>query len=208
MPDYKFYYFEVRGVGEPARMAFHYGGIPFEDIRVPQQEWPDLKKKMPQGTVPCLFIDNGKIKLSQSSAIALYIGRKVGLAGRTELEMARVEEAIATYKDLYTKMADYCYTMTGFKDMDKDELYEKQAKPVSAQYFTLLSKMLKKHHNTFVASQKPTVADFFFAEYLSSVNGFAPELFKGHEGLLDYVKRVHSIPQLQDYLKKRPKTAW
>ncbi|CAD5221770.1 unnamed protein product [Bursaphelenchus okinawaensis] len=177
MPDYKFYYFNVRGIGEPVRMVMHYGNIEFEDVRIEQKDWRNYKNKMPQGTVPVLSIDNGKIKLSQSTAIACYLARKVGLGGRNELEMARIDEALATYKDMYAKMADFNYSSGGLRGLDKDELYESQAKPITAQYFPLLVKMLKKHHMNFIASQKPTVADFFFAEWLYSVMGFRKELF-------------------------------
>lgn len=39
MVNYKFYYFDGRGIGEPIRMVFNYGKIPFEDVRYTMETW-------------------------------------------------------------------------------------------------------------------------------------------------------------------------
>lgn len=43
MPKYVFTYFDGRGRGEPGRMLFAVAGVPFEDKRISQEEWPALK---------------------------------------------------------------------------------------------------------------------------------------------------------------------
>lgn len=35
MPSYKLTYFDACGFGESARMLFHLGGVPYEDVRLP-----------------------------------------------------------------------------------------------------------------------------------------------------------------------------
>lgn len=47
MPQYKLTYFNIRWLGEGARVLFHYAGVPFEDVRVNPQQWAELK--------PCCF---------------------------------------------------------------------------------------------------------------------------------------------------------
>ena len=42
-PDIVLTYFEARARAEPVRMAFAYGGIKFNDIRIKMEEWPALK---------------------------------------------------------------------------------------------------------------------------------------------------------------------
>lgn len=42
--NYKFYYFPVRNLGEPIRMLLNYAGQPFEDVRIPLEEWQEKWK--------------------------------------------------------------------------------------------------------------------------------------------------------------------
>jgi hypothetical protein len=39
MVEYKLYYFNARGGGEPARLILHYAGQKFEDIRLTPEEF-------------------------------------------------------------------------------------------------------------------------------------------------------------------------
>ncbi|KAI6219846.1 Glutathione S-transferase [Aphelenchoides fujianensis] len=72
----KLYYFDVRNLAEMSRMILHYGNVPFEDVRVDQSEWPELKTKMLYGKLPLLEV-HGK-QLGESCAIARYLARKQG----------------------------------------------------------------------------------------------------------------------------------
>lgn len=43
---YKLTYFNFSGASEPIRFLFHFGGIKFEDIRIPEEKWPEYKKSI------------------------------------------------------------------------------------------------------------------------------------------------------------------
>lgn len=43
MASYRLHYFDVRGRGEIVRMLFKLAQVEFEDIRVTQGEWTDVK---------------------------------------------------------------------------------------------------------------------------------------------------------------------
>lgn len=45
-PTYKLTYFNVKGLGEPIRILFAYGGIKYEDVRFENENWPALKASM------------------------------------------------------------------------------------------------------------------------------------------------------------------
>lgn len=93
MVEYKLHYFDLRGLGELARLVFAAAGQKFEDVRIPRDKWPEWKAKSPFGQAPYLEVIDGSnsFTLSQSKAIARYLARKFGLAGKTEEESAIID---------------------------------------------------------------------------------------------------------------------
>ena len=80
--EYKLYYFPFMGRAEPIRILFAYKGIKYEDIRIPQEKWPEFKPKTPFGTMPILEED-GK-QLGGNQVILRYLAEKAefNVAGR------------------------------------------------------------------------------------------------------------------------------
>lgn len=70
----KLTYFGIQGVAEKVRLAFHLGGVKFEDVRVVFQDWPAMKPTTPYGQLPFMEIDGGA-PMAQSSAMLRYAGR-------------------------------------------------------------------------------------------------------------------------------------
>lgn len=64
-PSYKLIYFNARGKAEHIRFIFAYAGIDYEDERIPQDKWPELKRRE---CVPivihslCVYVNNLKSK--------------------------------------------------------------------------------------------------------------------------------------------------
>lgn len=96
-PTFKLYYFNVRALAEPIRLLFAYGGIKYEDIRVPREEWPAMKQNMPMGQMPVLEVDGHRVH--QSNSIARYLAKRVGLAGSNHWENLQIDIVVDTVND-------------------------------------------------------------------------------------------------------------
>jgi hypothetical protein len=46
MVQYKLSYFDIRGLGETARLILHYANALFEDDRIKNEDWPSRKASM------------------------------------------------------------------------------------------------------------------------------------------------------------------
>ncbi|XP_075222661.1 glutathione S-transferase-like [Lycorma delicatula] len=97
-PSYKLTYFNAKALAEPIRFLLSHLEINFEDNRFEFDQWPSIKKNMPFGKVPVLEVD-GK-QLHQSIAIARYLCKKAGLAGKTEYEDLMIDIVVDTISDL------------------------------------------------------------------------------------------------------------
>ncbi|XP_043530344.1 hematopoietic prostaglandin D synthase-like isoform X2 [Chiloscyllium plagiosum] len=97
MPNYKLTYFKIRGRAETARYIFAYSGINYEDNTVDIMDWPDVKQSLLFRQIPILKVD--KTEINQSTAIARYLARETGLAGKTNLEQAQVDAIVDTIND-------------------------------------------------------------------------------------------------------------
>jgi glutathione S-transferase len=67
-------------------------------------------------------------------------------------------------------------------------------------------KLLKESGSGFFAKSGVTWVDFFIAEGYFSLNQFIPDFLNKHPSVKAYVERVHSLPQIKDYVANRPVT--
>ena len=49
MVEYKYTYFNGRGLAEINRYIFEAAGVPYEDVRLSWDDWPAIKPTMPFG---------------------------------------------------------------------------------------------------------------------------------------------------------------
>lgn len=91
-PSYKLHYFNLRARAEVIRWIFHYGGQEFEDHRIDFAQWPAVKPTTPFGTLPYLEVD-GK-PLGESAAIARFVARKLGVAGKSGWEEGQADAVV------------------------------------------------------------------------------------------------------------------
>uniref|UniRef100_A0A0N5AMW3 glutathione transferase n=1 Tax=Syphacia muris TaxID=451379 RepID=A0A0N5AMW3_9BILA len=218
MPAYKLTYFNVYGLGEGARLLFNYAGVPFEDVRIDHQHWPEIKQRMsmflwlisdyciflemPFGQVPVLEVD-GHI-IAQSAAIYRYLGHQFNLAPKCPIEDAMVDAVYDAHKDFAAENKEFFMVAAGFAKGDKDKLMKEVCLPARDKYFGYLKKVLAASDGFHLIGKKLSWADIVIAGNLKSLEGLAPPLFDGFPEIKKFVQQVHELPQLQKYLKERP----
>ncbi|PAV74290.1 hypothetical protein WR25_24830 [Diploscapter pachys] len=194
MPSYKLYYFDGRGLCEASRQLFAFADVPFEDVRLTREKFMELKPTFPYGQVPVLEVDG--VQIPQSVAIARFLAKKFGFAGKTEVEQALVDGICDQWKDFYVETKPYYYS----KEKAKTEVLL----PARDKFFGFLKNLLNKNKNGFLVEGGVTYADLFIVDNMTSLVGWVPEYFEGHPEIEAYYKRVQDFPQLKAWLAKRP----
>ncbi|KAJ3663489.1 hypothetical protein Zmor_007746 [Zophobas morio] len=200
-PAYKLSYFNFRGLAETARFLLNYGGIEFEDVRVTQEEWPQLKEKMPFGTLPVLEHD-GK-QAGQSIAIARYLAKQVGLAGKDDWENLEIDAIVDTINDLRLKLLAIHFE----KDEEKKKtLLETAAKETIPYYITRLETIVQQN-NGHLALGRLTWADFYFTTVCGAFDFFfGGDCLANSPSLKSLVQKVNELPAIKKWIEIRPKT--
>ncbi|KAL3106962.1 hypothetical protein niasHT_011166 [Heterodera trifolii] len=204
MVQYKLYYFDVRGLGEPIRLLLHYVGQQFEDIRIKDfEEWEKTyKSKFFYGKVPVLEVD-GK-PLGQSATILRYVAEKFDLAGKDEWEKAKANEIMDFQKDANTDLAPYLYVKMGFREGDLEKLRGEVFEPGVKRILPLFEKLLKESGSGYMLKSGLSMVDFQVSNFLYTFIKLEPDTINAYPELIKYVDGVHALPQLQKYLKQRP----
>ncbi|XP_043474059.1 glutathione S-transferase-like [Leptopilina heterotoma] len=200
MPNYKLTYFPVKALGEPIRFVMSYAKIEFEDDRFDRENWPKLKDQMPYGQVPVLEVD-GK-QMHQSNAICRYFAKQCGLAGKNDMEAYEIDAAVETIHDLRAKIAAYSYE-------SHEEAKEQKLKTMKETVPYILKRMeeqVKKNGGHFVGGSL-SMADLTFVALLDYLNYMAKyDIIEDYENLKKLKETVLAVPQIKEWVAKRPKT--
>ncbi|PAV65622.1 hypothetical protein WR25_12314 [Diploscapter pachys] len=209
MPSYKLYYFDGRGFGEASRQLFALADVPFEDVRLDREKFMELKPTFPYGQVPVLEVDG--VQIPQSVAIARFLAKKFGFAGKTEVEQAIVDGICDQWKDFYAEIKPYYYGNLGYCPPGWEDLEKARTEvliPARDKFFGFLKNLLNKNKSGFLVEGGVTYADLFITDNMTSLFGWFPGYFEGHPEIEAYYKHVQEIPKLKAWLAKRPKTSF
>jgi len=204
-PAYKFQYFNGRARGEIPRLMFAEAGVPFEDIRVEQADWPKVKPTTPFGTMPILFIDGEW--LAQSGAICRYLASKFNLLGDSDKSAAFCDMIWESVGEVYFKCTEY------FFEPDEEKKNKGIADTMENKVIPLLQKLEAKHskdpergNKDHLIGGKLTLADISVAYYLDELHGINPKLYDGIPALAHVVKTTLARPNIKKWMETRPKT--
>ncbi|KAL0280899.1 UNVERIFIED_CONTAM: hypothetical protein PYX00_002057 [Menopon gallinae] len=201
-PKYKMTYFPVQGLGEPIRFLLAYGNNEFEDYRFDRNDWPKIKPTCPFGKVPVLEID-GKTT-HQSTAICRYLAKQQNLCGKNDWESLQIDMIVDTISDLRLQIANYFYDQNEATKAPKLAPLQKETVPF---YLSRFDKMVGENGGYFVGGQL-TWADLYFiaiSKYLMDMVNL--DFFKDYPNLRNLNEKVVSIPQIKDWIARRPANA-
>jgi len=206
MPLYTLVYFNGRGRAEVARLLFAQAAVRYEDKRLEGDEWPKLKPTTKTGSLPYLKIDG--YELPQSMAIARFLAREFSMYGVNNLEMAKVDVILDTMEELLVAGGRMRYG----PDADKPKLYETLLEKAKSS-FKLMSDLLRESGTGWLVGKKVSVADFAAYHYCSLLlqfgsmgDGQLTKVYDDATGLAQHSERVASLPNIKDWIKKRPVT--
>lgn len=130
----------------------------------------------------------------------------IELAGKDDLEAAKIDSVADLQKDMGSPLGPYFAVASGRAEGDKEALKASLLVPTLEKFLPMFEKLLKESGSGFFAKSGVSWVDFAVAESISTFQNMAPEVIKKHSALVEHVKRVHALPQLKDYLAKRPVT--
>lgn len=202
----KLYYFNLRARGELIRLIFAAGGRAWNDIRIDYARWPEYKPKMLLGQCPVLELPDGT-QVPQSLSIARYVARETGLAGKDNLESAKIDAIVDTQRD----MNDIFHTKILF-EKDQKKKTEELNKFIAGDLFKYVDKLvtLKKAYSSdtkYFVGNNLSWADLFVYHSIDRVIKFAPQVKNQlNVQFKDTFETVCNNPNVKKYLDERPET--
>ncbi|XP_077999157.1 hematopoietic prostaglandin D synthase-like [Glandiceps talaboti] len=205
MPKFKLTYFNARARGEVIRLVFAAAGIEYEDFRLDRHtEWSESKSTFLFKQVPALEIEGG-VTLYQTHAIARYLANEFGLAGKTNLEKAKVDMVADAIEDLWPGVKEYYFGPEEKKADILKELFEKKL-PTGLDN---LERVLTENNggDGYFVGDSLTWADLKFharlGDYIRRLN---PDFLKKYTKLSSLMDRIETVPSIKEWVNKRPDT--
>jgi len=229
----KLSYFDLRGRAEPARLLLHQAGVEFEDARVaaPWDElapWVALKPTTPFGQLPLLIADG--VTISQSMTIARYIAKTYGLAGRNNLENAKMDELVDAIAEVTEKQYAFQYDAMGYPTerllasldpsirvspdiltqsclgnqvelQESERVYNTVTAPT---LLTILQNKLIKNGGQFLVGGSLSWVDILLFYYTTELPDYS--VLTAVPKLKAHAEKVGDLPNIKAWTETRPKT--
>lgn len=203
MPQLKLTYFDFHGGrAEPARLALHLGGIPFEDHRFTFAGFAEVRKSTPFGQVPVLHVDG--VQVTQCDAITRYAGKLAGLYPSDPFQALLCDEVMYVVEEASVKMGP-TFRMTGEEQKAARLALVNGPMPV---YLRWLQSQLVAHGGEYFADNRLTMADlkvFVDVRGLNSgrLDHVPADLVETVAPLLNaHMQRVAQTPAVAQYYAK------
>jgi len=205
----KYYYFDGRGIGEPIRMIFAYGGIDFEDIRIPYDKFPptlpqDIKAKCRWGQIPLIEFPDGK-SLTQSGTIIRYFSKKSNLIPEDPYQAGLCDEYVDSLRDFLTGFYPI-FLAEGGENTDKMKEFIQTSK---TKFWDVFEKIAKANGGKCLLGKSLSTADIYLAFCMDHIQLLiGVDLTEGYPNIKNVTETVLSSPKIKAWMEKRPKTKY
>eukprot|EP00296_Roombia_truncata_P008428 JP446910.1.p1 GENE.JP446910.1~~JP446910.1.p1 ORF type:complete len:215 (+),score=56.45 JP446910.1:39-683(+) len=192
-------YWKIRGLAQPARMMLEYAGIPFEDKMYEQGDGPEFSCASWLDVKPTLGLDfpnlpyliDGDIKISQSGAIFRYIGRKAGLLGKSDMEMAKCDMMLEEAMDIRNRIVGAVY------NPKYEEMKEGLSQFLNKKFAGIDGYLAKQ---PWMAGENVTAADFHMYELCDQARIMFPAILDTYPKITDFIKRFEALAPIAAYM--------
>lgn len=201
MSTYKLTYFNLEARAEWIRWIFLQVGVPFEDIRVPFQDWPAMKPTTPLGCLPVLEVDGKQI--AGSIPIARYVAEKHGLAGENAIENAQLAGIGDVIQDIQNGLFKFHFE----KDEDKKAALKKEFFETGVpKYLDVLEKQIKKNASPegWLFGSKVTYIDLRVPRIIGVLKRMDSAVLDNYPGVAALDSKILALPKIAKWIAERP----
>ncbi|XP_040176805.1 glutathione S-transferase P 1-like [Rana temporaria] len=196
-------YFPLRGRGEPIRLILADNGAKWTEDVIQLPDWfggkSPVKKEAVFGQLP--QFSDGDFVLYQSNAILRYLGRKFGVAGSKDHEIAVIDMINDGVEDLRLKYSRFMF----FEFETGKEKYEKDLPNQLSAFERILSK--NSNGTKFLVGDKISYADYNLLDILHCHLNIFPDCLSSFPLLTAYKDRIASRSNLSEYLNSEDCTS-
>ncbi|CAD5222121.1 unnamed protein product [Bursaphelenchus xylophilus] len=204
MVHYKLTYGDARGLGEPARLIFHYAKVDFEDDRLTDffTAMEKIRDQLPFGQAPVLTVD-GTAMIAQSQAIYRFLSRRFGLAGKDDIEQAQVDSYGDFLQDLMTNVRPYMLVVSGHGQGDKEKLAQDAKTYVETKWEKYFNRIVDASGTGFLAKSGLTWPDFIVSNFYETAKNIGLDAVTNIKHFKTIHDNVKALPQLKEYFAQR-----
>lgn len=206
MPVYKFYYFDLKAMGEVTRLVLAASGQKFEDIRYGyynQDEWLKHKHEMPFEQMPMLEVtesDGTQLKIAQSGAICRFLANRYNMAGSNETERVLCDMIGEQMRDMHQIV---------YKIYSKPSGPEKEAELAEAMgvhiphTLKLVQNILdaNKSKSGFLVGNSLTYADLYVIYFHEWLHTWKDEVLTKLPSLKAHDVKIRNCPGVKEHLQ-------
>lgn len=208
----KLTYFDIRGRGEPIRLALTDLGVDYEADTIERSTWKDRKAagiadgSLCFGQIP-QFSDED-VCMVQMNAILRHLGRKHGAYGRSEADRSQVDMLLDAVEDGRAKYLELCYRERFAEDKVR-EFGERivDASAGGSGFIANTERLLGRNPKDaafLVAGEGPTVADYSCLDFIDNVLRIVPTALDAAPLLKAWYDRMMARDRIKAYVASDP----